>query len=857
MKKILQISAALIILTVLAINAQITDTQTFNLQELTGGKEFKRQQREKWENEINAIEEGISWKVLNQESFYSKYLSKKKTKFDAFQSEFVADGKIEGTWRELGSNNQAGRMHYVDVDFENEIIYAASSGGHIWKGNLKGENWTCLNNSIEFSNPQFVKYFDVNGKRRVIAAAYGSSTIWYTDNDGVEWKQADGIESLSGWTYFKRAVVANNQKQTVYVLRNQSSKTLLYKSNDYGSSFTKIQEFPLTASQVDLWAPRYDSDNVYILVKNTLYKILPTDEVELISELPDAAFQESNPDKIRNIYLKGGVYEGNTDFMVLIHNSSGNYSNLYSKNSGKSWTISTTKQANGLFMVNSFETSSYTSDFVFFGSVELHKSLDGSSSWNKISNWWDYYPTPKSVLHADICGVQFFRHPDSGDEIMYISTDGGLYESYDYAESVNNLSLKGLRVGQYYDVYTAEENRNYIHLGAQDQGYQLCKTDSGGVLEFDQIISGDYGQIVSSDGGSTVWTVYPNFLMAWINVFSNSILQRRWDFEGVNWQWMTSTAADIKDPRTVYLVGGNGTTQIGSNVWKASINSQFEVEASIISPDFYKDNGIRLNVVYASQNGKIYCGAAQGQFLIFNGQSWQIVQVQPDENKARYTICNDLVEDSKNNVIYYASSGYSTDGFYYSKDGGYTWTASTNNLPKTSISEIAVSDDGEYVFAATRVGPYIYIVDEEQWYSLSGANTPETDYRSVEFIPETKTARFATYGRGAWDFTISKIMSVESDTKSNIFTLSNYPNPATSSNSLIINNDIVSNFVINIYNSQGIKVHSLFEGFLPTGNHEFNWLLSDDAGNALPNGMYYYTVSSNGITKYQKVIVSK
>lgn len=841
------------------LNSQIINKENFELQEMTGNKKKLKELREKWENELNSIEEGVSWKVINQESLYSKYLSRNKSNsFDKYLVETLADGKINGEWIEKGSNNQAGRMHYVDVDFENDLLYAASSGGHVWRASMEGNDWTCLNNSIEFNNIQFVKIMYIDNKRRILAAAYGSSTIWITDDEGENWTQASGIESLSGWNNIKRTVVANNQEQTVYVLRHyyssSGSYSYIYRSNDKGATFEKIYESKVSASQCDLWATRYDNDKVYFLRANQLFEI--NDLENPISTLPNNAFQDANPTRISNIYLKGAELESNIELAVMIQNPARDYTNIYSKDQGQNWTISTTKQTNGLFMVNSFGNSTYSVDAVFFGSVDLYRSFDGSSSWSKVSNWYDYYPDPENKLHADICGVQFFRKPESTEEIMYISTDGGIFTSDDYAFNVKNISLNGLRVGQYYDIYTAKNDRNYIHLGAQDQGYQLCKTDSGGVLDFEQIISGDYGNIVSGDGGSTVWTVYPGFLLGWINTFTNSRQQVRWNFVGSNWAWMAPTASLPNDPKSVYLIGGN--EQGNSVVWKININPQYELASSIISPDMKSEFDVRLGSIYVNSKNQIYLGTNNGKFIKYTGgQSWDIYTIQNDPTKAPYTYCSDIIEDENRNIIYVSSSGYSSDGFYFSTDGGNSWTASVIGLPNTNISELAISDDGKMVFAATRVGPYVYFTEDQKWYNLAGSNTPETDYRSVEYIPESKTIRFATYGRGAWDLKIDKINTVKSNELNHQFITKSYPNPTKNNSNLTLQVKKSNYFVINVYNNQGIKVKQIYEGYLEQGSHEFNWNLTDGSLSALTSGVYYYTISSEGLTNYEKIIIQR
>ena len=73
-------------------------------------------------------------------------------------------------------------------------------------------------------------------------------------------------------------------------------------------------------------------------------------------------------------------------------------------------------------------------------------------------------------------------------------------------------------------------------------------------------------------------------------------------------------------------------------------------------------------------------------------------------------------------------------------------------MPNTLVFELAGTPDDAYFFAATEVGPYVYIAEEGTWQDLAGISAPDQTYWSVEYIPELNTARFGTYGRGIWDF---------------------------------------------------------------------------------------------------------
>ena len=71
-----------------------------------------------------------------------------------------------------------------------------------------------------------------------------------------------------------------------------------------------------------------------------------------------------------------------------------------------------------------------------------------------------------------------------------------------------------------------------------------------------------------------------------------------------------------------------------------------------------------------------------------------------------------------------------------------------------------------YYFAATELGPYVYLSEEEVWVDLAGISAPDQTYWSVEFIPQLNTARFGTYGRGIWDFIIEESNIINGDVNS-------------------------------------------------------------------------------------------
>ncbi|RLD46802.1 MAG: hypothetical protein DRI94_14465 [Bacteroidetes bacterium] len=154
--------------------------------------------------------------------------------------------------------------------------------------------------------------------------------------------------------------------------------------------------------------------------------------------------------------------------------------------------------------------------------------------------------------------------------------------------------------------------------------------------------------------------------------------------------------------------------------------------------------------------------------------------------------------------VYVAGSGYSNPPVYVSTNNGASFNALSNGIPNTMVYNLAITPDDKLLFAATEVGPYVYIASNDQWYDLSEGSAPDQIYWAVDYLPLTKTARFGTYGRGIWDFVIdNNSSSINKITDNKLFI---YPNPT--SKILNIKNNTNEIFVYNISGKLMIKTYN-------------------------------------------------
>ena len=891
-------------------------------------KSFKKR-RKQWEEDRNKTAEGDNWREIDAQYRQKKHarieakrrqlLSQGLLKTNGFEE--VANGHLTGEWRERGSKNQAGRMHTCDIDFDNNLIYAASSGGLLWRGNMDGTDWTSLNDyramyihsvrvvyadgnmgcsptwelyqnctangesfnsdtkqcegcvafetaeaaqgpcadgqvmdcagncipATQFNNwigdgycddgaygavftcDQFnndgndcgtpssgcssawLKYqlciaaggeynigggtcsvpisacgafsniqqaqgacpngqiMDCDGNcfdpeffgavgngdcqdgndtpnfkciqyqndgedcgmvKRLIVAGNG---VNYTDNEGATWNTATGLTGT-----VNRMVTANDASETVYVLTTSGGLKHLYRSTNQASSFEFVYTFP--TNNGDIWASRYGSGDLYAVNGEDVYRLIAgTDTPVMVGSV--------NPSSTGYTLLEGGENEDGVFLYAYIDGK------IYaSTDNGANWSYKSDAPENP-FASNSLSCSTSNPDRVYFGGVNTYRSYNGGANWTQVNGWAEYYGDPQGKLHADIDGIDNFKDNDGSDFVM-ISTDGGLYRSDDDLLTVDNRSLSGLGVGQYYSVYTCKFDPKVIYIGSQDQGFQRTRLDftGEGLVDFEQTISGDYGHITSLDEGASFWTVYPGFAMYYPDAI-NSNANRTWDFanDGNGFQWMSPLMADPDGADKVFI-GGSGASG-GQHLWHLDTDGGTGMAATELPFDFSNSGSITA-LEYDSEMPEIrYVMTNDGDLFRTNngGDSWTLVWEGPNSMRG-----NDIIPSKLNaGTVYIAGSGYSNAGVLVSTDYGETFEEMIEGLPPTNINQLALTPNEDLLFAATNVGAFVYVFEDEMWYDIGGISAPDQDYRTVDFVPATGTVRFATYGRGIWDFALA------------------------------------------------------------------------------------------------------
>lgn len=763
-------------------------------------KEYEKR-RDAYFDLIHSNSENLDWRAINAQNFQEKAAEralKKQTK----AVEIFADGELTAEWQERGSYDVPGNIRICDFHPSTEDVYVISDGGILWRGNLDGETWTPLNDDVQFSR-NVMKVVDLpDGGVRLIVAI--GRQLQYSDDDGETWTISEGISGSNGSGI--RIVELNDAAKTLVYLYNNSSgagRNKIAYSTDHGENFTFVADLNTTNRNYASMDMAYGSATAYIFDNNDdLYQFTGTD-LTLITE-------DLGLDGVNRCMIQVNETGGELTAYVLMDNT-----NLYkSTDEGATFSFVNTLPTSPWNV--GFEVAHDNPDALYYGEVNLYHSFDGGENFELVSEWWEYYDDVENKIHADIMSIEPYKTED-GEEFTLVPNHGGIYVSYDNLNNLRNISMQDLNTGQFYDVLTHPQNGALIFGGTQDQGFQ--RTNMGDTPEpssFEQVISGDYGEMQFTNDGQNIWIQYPG---AWFQFYENSATDPYYSLEydvsgsdmpNVNWIVPTGAAPHASDD-FIYVGGGELSGGSGSRLIKLRYNGA-SIESSQFDFDFYDEGGASISAIETTplEDEFIYVVTENGRFFHSEdeGDSFEMTDGYIGPSGGWIYTADIFASRLTAGLVFVGGSGYGGASVYMSTDSAKTFDA-LMGLPSTMVHEMTMDPAEKFLFAATDAGPYVYSMEAEQWFDIAGVSAPLQQYISVEFIPSEYIVRFATWGRGIWDLKMSNVAGIENLTEETNFNV--YPNPS-STGIINVNTSISSTILVFDLNGQMVYNESINAG---------------------------------------------
>ena len=784
-------------------------------------------------------------RILEGLSVQSKKF-KKTQKLSRNSSDYIyANGNLTGNWTNRGPKNMPGAFKFAEMLDGTDIIYGVTHNHYAGEYNSKAYIFkgTVYNPTTGAGGDDFVlltanwpnRYknlhaLDLNGTIRLIAHIE-NGPLYYSDDDGSTWTLSSGLPPSNTSSIMNRQ--NNNNLYT-------TDGTAVYKSVDYGVSFTQIQNFGSFANS-SLFTPRYsrqpNSNTIYLARNGSFYT---STGANFTSTGTYSAGHNNNSFSIggdsRKLYVTvNKQYWVSTD-------QGNNWSEKFPH--GNWYGDTSDKMDAGRFLAVNPENEK----IVLGGYAIPIISIDGLD--NVITDhagWWryqngtslsadDYYDRIRFNYHPDFQSSHFFYN-SSGNLLSVRCSDGGLFVSYkewfDFPDLDVGPNNSGYANAHYINInvlntinpliyrdnlFTGNNDPNHIVYSTQDQGSgSIIPGTDGEVLDFYQSIGGD-GPPLDSYGGESVWKWgrQGDIVYAPVSMYNGDVLRTASQInnlfnanpsvnftENTNMGWVQTVIDHDQSDTNIWILSKNldKASWNGTSITGHTINVGTNQVAALAQA--WEDP----NKLFMLQDGKVFISNDRG-----NSFGTQIST--PFSMVSNYWGMGDIgsgvVLPNDDNWILFCGPSTNNVGSILSKDGGATWIDVTGVFPTNNDAQtggMIVTPDNKFVFAGTDIGPYVFDVVAETWYSIA-EGIGFFNAMDVDYITATNTVRFGSWGSGILDFkiensTLSTNTDVIDDTMITIF-----PNPAK--DYLYIKSSIpgVQNFKISLFNINGKEVYN-------------------------------------------------
>ena len=357
-------------------------------------------------------------------------------------------------------------------------------------------------------------------------------------------------------------------------------------------------------------------------------------------------------------------------------------------------------------------------------------------------------------------------------------------------------------------------------------------------MDFEQTYLGDFAHLVSGDGGQSVWSVCPLFVMYYPDAV-NSTETQIWDYPPMQKLWLPPLMADPTHAGVCWL-GGDHLVRLQSTLGTITAEEQ--------TYDF--GGPIAALACAPLDTDYWYVRDREGRFFYSSdsGASWTRSEAYISTDAYMRSGTSIVASPTNLGTVWIAGSGYDVLPVWISHDHGETFTDFSTGLPSTLVYMMDVSDDGRWLFAATEVGPYIRDLEGGDWQYAGGVTAPDQVYWCVEWVEALQTARFGTYGRGIWDFTLGSGAPEEDVPLAAGFGLRAAPNPFNASTTISFDLPRDAQVAIDLYDVRGAHMVQVFEGPLTAGTRE-RTLRAD----RLPSGVYLVRLRVEGAQETLRV----
>ena len=681
--------------------------------------------------------------------------------------------------RHIGPALMSGRINDMEVHpTNNQIIYAGTAGGGVWKSNDAGTTFNPIFDdhsqsigavAIDPNNPDNVIYVGTGETWTRNSVSYGDGLYKSTDG-GSNWKKLgfDKSERIAN------IIVNPKNSNEVYVavlgaLWSDSDERGVYKSSDAGETWKKILYIDEKTGAADMTMDPKDPSILYASMwefRRTAWSFSSGGDNSALYKSSDAG---ETWNKIHNGFPDGqlgrlAIAVAPSDSNILytvIEAEDPKRKGLYrSDDAGANW-----KQLNNDFgiTVRPFYFSRITvdprnPDVVVKGGLSGSISKDGGKTFKSLGN-----------MHSDIHDIVF----DINDsDRIYAGTDGGVYRSWNGGttmEIVENLPLS-----QFYHISVDNAEPYNIYGGLQDNGSWYGPSSSSGGInagDWNSIGGGDGFRVLKHPTKNIIYSEMQGAENVWRYDVDNKLVKtiqplEQAGYEDLRFNWNAPMAVSAHQPDRFYM---------GSQFLHKSEDMGDTWE--IISPDLSTNDstkqqqadsgGLSMDNSGAENHTTIFTIAESpiDENVIWVGTDDGNVQVTKDGGKNWQNVVSNIQGLPSNTWTYHIEASVHGKGIAYAVFDGhnsgdmkpYVYKTSdfgttctniiTDNVIGTSRNIQEDYENENLLFLGTEFGLYITADGGKNWEKFT-KNVPPVAVHFIDLQKQTNDLVLGTHGRG-------------------------------------------------------------------------------------------------------------
>ena len=408
------------------------------------------------------------------------------TQLGPFKKPLAASTDLENDARGIGV------IHEIAVDTVNfGTIYAGTNSAGIFKTTNWGQNWgPILDNSAPMLGITDIAIDPSNADHLLTSTGYA------TDYQDYSWGIYESTDAGGTWTFTDFGLAPNNDpnrpvRPTAHELRFDPvnpnrvfavSDNHLWLSTNGGTQWNVILDgdstsiFP-TDTLEQKWKNlelKADNPNVIFLGGALACRVtLSGNNVTALHNFT-ASLTPNLTDTLRNVEFAITSRTGSGDTLwagaaYKLTNSGVTSRFFRSTNGGMQWSPATgpkgKKHGDHNYQKINIAVSSQDPRIMFTGGINLCRDLTGGGQ--NMTVWSTRDSNLPHYMHEDVRDLFFIQMPN-GTERLMIGSDGGIYISDDYGNTLQDISGQGLCALQFYGLTDYDSKEDYLIGGTQD-----------------------------------------------------------------------------------------------------------------------------------------------------------------------------------------------------------------------------------------------------------------------------------------------------------------------------------------------------------------------------------------------------